>query len=241
LKIIRKVTAILAAVLLFILTALPVGAVATDLELVGEAAGLVLVPAEGKLFNLENMGPGDTRQATIKLRNDYSEVYHLWMWAEDLADREPGLLEILELTVLYRGKALYRGPVANFAGAAVYLGRFRPGESGELVATVRLPGPETGNEYQGKSAPVKWIFIAQASEEIVVEPEPPGISPEEPPGKSPGGSFSISPEPPGISPEEPLSPDLPRTYGAGGPGFYFLLGSLALLAGTPLARRCKGC
>jgi len=61
--------------------------VATDLELVGEAAGLVLVPAEGKLFNLENMGPGDTRQATIKLRNDYSEVYHLWMWAEDLADR----------------------------------------------------------------------------------------------------------------------------------------------------------
>ena len=139
------------------------------------------------------------------------------MWAEDLADREPGLLEILELTVLYRGKALYRGPVANFAGAAVYLGRFRPGESGELVATVRLPGPETGNEYQGKSASVKWIFIAQASEEIVVEPEPPGISPE-----------------------EPLSPDLPRTYGAGGPGFYFLLGSLALLAGTPLARRCKG-
>jgi len=52
---------------------------------------------------------------------------------------------------------------------------------------VHLPGPETGNEYQGKSASVKWIFIAQASEEIVVEPEPPGISPEEPSGRSPGG------------------------------------------------------
>jgi len=130
-------------------------------------------------------------------------------------DQETGLLEIMELTVLYRGKVLYQGPVIGFAGEAIYLGRFRPGESGELEVAVHLPGPETGNEYQGKSASVKWIFTAQASEEIVVEPEEPSVSPEEPTG------------------------DLPRTFGEGALYFYTLLGSLALLAGMQLARRRK--
>ena len=58
--------------LILLLIALPAGAQPADLELVGEAAGLVLVPADGKLFDLGNLNPGDTRQATIKIRNDYS-------------------------------------------------------------------------------------------------------------------------------------------------------------------------
>jgi len=224
-----KIAAILAVTLLFLLTALPAEAVTTDLELVGEAAGLVLVPAEGKLLDLRNMNPGDTRQATLKLSNNYSKWYHLWLQAGNPVDQETGLLEIMELTVLYRGKVLYQGPVIGFAGEAIYLGRFRPGESGELEVAVHLPGPETGNEYQGKSASVKWIFTAQASEEIVVEPEEPSVSPEEP---------SVSPEEPSVSPEEP-SGDLPRTFGEGALYFYTLLGSLALLAGMQLARRRK--
>lgn len=161
-NIITKIAAILAVALIFLLTSSPAAwAATTDLELVGEAAGLVLVPAEGKLFDLKNMNPGDTRAAKIKIKNKYTKWYDLWMRAEDLTAQEPSLLEIMELTVLYRGKELYRGPVAGFAAGTIYLGRFHPGESGELVAMVHLPGPETGNEFQGKSAGVKWVFTAQ--------------------------------------------------------------------------------
>jgi len=78
LKTIMKIAA-MAVTLLFLLTALPAEAVTTDLELVGEAAGLVLVPAGGKLLDLRNMNPGDTRQATLKLSNNYSKWYHLWL------------------------------------------------------------------------------------------------------------------------------------------------------------------
>ena len=43
------------------------------------------------------------------------------------------------------------------------LGIFNPGAREELVATVSLPGPETGNEYQGATATVLWTFTAQSS------------------------------------------------------------------------------
>lgn len=216
-KIITKMAAVLAAALLIILTALPAAAVTTGIEVIGEATGLVLTPAGGSLFDFGNMNPGDTRQGTIKLKNNYSRWYHLWLRAGDITAEEPSLFEVMELTVVYRDKVLYRGLVEDFAGEPIYLGRFQPGESGELAVTVHLPGPETGNEYQGKSASVKWIFTAQASEEIVVEPEEPGVSPEEP----------------------GVSPDLPKTYGEGALYLFSLLGTLSLLTGVQLARRCK--
>lgn len=207
-KQITKVTATLAVVLVLLISASPVWALTTDMELVGEAAGLILAPAGGKLFDLRNINPGDTRQATLKIRNGYSKWYDLWMRAEDITAEEPSLFEVMELTVTYRDKEIYRGPVAGFARGTIYLGRFRPGESGELAVTVHLPGLETGNEFQGKSAGVKWVFTAQSSGEKPVEPGPPGIL-----------------------------PDLPRTAGERIPCFYFLLGGLALLAGTQLSRK----
>lgn len=167
-KTMTKLAAAFCAMLLVLLAAFPALAATTDLKLVGGAAGLVLLPAEGKLFDLQNMSPGDTRTATITIKNDYSKWYDLWMRAEDVTAEKPSLFEVMELTVLYRGKELYRGPVAGFAGdASIYLGRYHPGESGELTATVHLPGPATGNEYQGKRAGVKWIFTAQSSGEVL--------------------------------------------------------------------------
>lgn len=238
------VTVVMTVVLL--LVAAPAWAQPIDLELVGESAGLVLVPAQGKLFDLKNMNPGDTRTATIKIRNNYSRWYDLWLQAKDLTDDpdlEPGLLELLELTVTYRGEKLYQGPVAGFAGDIISLGRFRPGESGNLVATVHLPGPETGNDYQGKTASLKWIFTAQTSDDgggdggDKPKPKPPEEI-EVPPEEPPIGPPEIPPEPPLEVPPEPVPigvpPVMPKT-GEEAPTPFYLLGGLALLAGTQMA------
>jgi len=205
-----------AVTLLFLLSPLSIEAVTTDLELVGDALGLVLEPPGGQLFDLGNMNPGDTRTAKITIENNYTDWYDLWMQARDATAEEPSLFEVMKLTVLYRGELLYSGPVQDFAAGRLHLGRFRPGESGEMVLTVHLYGPGAGNEYQGKSAGVKWIFTAQASKEIIIDPEDPGGEPEEP----------DKPDKPG---------ELPRTYGAVAAGS--LLGGLALLAGFRLVRK----
>ncbi|NLG87586.1 MAG: hypothetical protein GX489_10300 [Firmicutes bacterium] len=250
-----KITVTVATAMMLLLMAVPAWAQSADLELVGEAAGLVLVPPDKKLLDLGNMNPGDTRQSTLKIRNDYSRWYDLWLRAEDPTAQKPSLLEQLELTVTLRGEKLYQGPVAGFAGDTISLGRFRPGESGELVATVHLPGPETGNEFQGKSASVKWVFTAQTSggggggggggeggggggkprppEEIEVPPEvPPTGIPKIPP--------EVPVEPPLLLevPPEPVPTGIPLTMPKTGedlPYLYYLLGGLALLAGSQLA------
>lgn len=168
---IARFTTTLAAAALLIFTALPAAATTTDLEIVGESTGLVLKPKGNNLFNLQNMNPGDSREAAIRLRNDHEQSYDLWLRAKDLTMEKPGLFEIMKLKVSYRGKPLYEGPVSGFAGdEGICLGSFHPGEKGELTVIVELPGPETGNIYQGKSAAVKWLFTAQANEEIAAKP-----------------------------------------------------------------------
>lgn len=221
-----KFAAGLVAALALLLFALP--AAAAGIEVVGAEEGLVLIPSGGDLFDLDALSPGDTLQGTIKLRNDYSRWYHLWIKAAELTADEPSLFEVMELTVDYRGELLYQGKVDGFAAdKEIYLGRYEPGDVGELVVTAHLPGAETGNEYQGKSASVKWIFSAQASEEVVVEPEEPGLEPEEPgPGEA-----QLKPERPGL---------LPRTFGEGMLYSLFLVGTLLLLFGAPLIRRRRG-
>lgn len=213
-----RIFAALAAALVFLLGALP--ALAAGIEVVGAEEGLVLIPAGESLFDLDKMSPGDTLEAAIKLRNDYSRWYHLWIKAGAIIADEPSLFEVMELTVNYGGDLLYQGPVEGFAvGKALYLGRYEPGQSGELQVTVHLPGPETGNEYQGKSASVQWIFSAQASEEVVIEPEEPGLEP---------GGTDVKPEKPGL---------LPQTIGEGVLYLILLMGILLLLFGAPLFHR----
>lgn len=184
-KTLCRLTSALVLALALLSAALPALAATTDLELLGEAAGLVLTPAGGKLFDLANMAPGESRKGKISIKNSYSSWYDLWISAGEMTGSSPSLLEVLELTVLYGGEELYRGPVQGFASGPIYLGRFHPGEKGEMSLAAHLPGPETGNEYQGKSAGVKWIFTARSgqAEPVETKPRPPG--------------------------------DLPRTYGAG--------------------------
>ena len=76
---------------------------------------------------------------------------------------------------------------------------------------VHLPGSETGNEFQGKSVDVKWIFTAQADE----------LEPEEP-----------------DEPKDPDKPFPPKTGDVIPMGFYGLgLGLLGLGIGIAWKRK----
>ena len=248
----------LTAVLIFG-AALPALAQTADLELVGSAAGLILNPSNGQLFDLGNLNPGDTKTACIDIRNDYSSWYDLFMQVKEENDSAgPSLLEKLELTVTHKGTVIYEGPLKGFAGKPIELGRYRPRDNERLCFTVHLPGPETGNEYQGQSANVKWVFTAQGQkssgggDDPDPRPKPdPKPDPEpDPPVEVPDPEIPEGPVDPPAPPVEPPievpgdevpagpPPEMPKTGQAAQTPFY-LLGGLAVLAGAQVVRSRK--
>ena len=74
---------------------------------------------------------------------------------------EADLFEQLILTIYLNNIKIYSGPMKDYAKTNISLGNFPPNSQKELRAIVHLPGPETGNEFQGKSLEVKWYFIAE--------------------------------------------------------------------------------
>jgi len=145
-------------------------------KLSGTGSGLVVSPSDPYLFDLNNMNPGDIVDRTLVIENNYSRPFTLYLTAQKVVpeEGEKDLSEQLNLRVTLRGTEIYDGGMDDFATSAVELGIFNPGAREELVATVSLPGPETGNEYQGATATVLWTFTAQSSGE-----EPPEYPPEE--------------------------------------------------------------
>lgn len=255
-----KIMALLVVALAFFLMALPAQAQNGSSDLVvleGNASGLVFLPADGKLFDLQNMCPGDTEKATLEIRNNYDRWYDLSLRLEDVSEENPSLFEVLSLKVTYRDQSgdqlFYEGRVDKFAEEPISLGRYYPGDKGYLEMEVELPGPETTNEYQGKSASIKWIFSAQAprppdrdEDEDEPSPRPRPEPPEEiivPLEEPPRGEPELPEEPPEVEvPEEPVpkgpGPEMPKT-GEGTPYPYYLLGALALLAGVKLVSPWK--
>lgn len=189
---------------------------ADDLELIGNDSGLVIEPESSKLFDLSNLNPGDSQEAKITIRNDYEEAFQLFMRAERvdvlLGENEPDLLGQLESTIYLGEDQIYEGSISDFAMGILDLGKFESGNELELRAVVHLPGPETGNEFQGSSAEVKWQFIAQA-DQTLGEEDPENDEPRE---------QTLGEEDPG--------PSLPRTGERAGV-IYFIIGATLLILG----------
>lgn len=139
----------------------------------------------------------------------------------------------------------------GFAKDNTSLGNLYPKSEKELTAIVHLPGPETGNEFQGKSVEVNWIFTAEQrcqpeEPEVPEEPEIPEV-PELPdvPGdlKIPDDEdeeiVEIIEDPIPVAnieaePNIPASsPKLPRTGAAPGV-LYYAIGSLLLAIGIKM-------
>ena len=83
----------------------------------------------------------------------------------------------------------------------IYNGRFEPGTVTELTFEIHLLGPETGNEYQGKAAQLRWVFEAVADE------VPPGGT-TDPPTTPTTPTEPTSPATP-TNPTDPTDPSEP--------------------------------
>lgn len=176
-------------------------------KLSGTGSGLVVSPSDPYLFDLNNMNPGDFVDRTLVIENNYSRPFTLYLTAQKVVpeEGEKDLSEQLNLRVTLRGTEIYDGGMDDFATSAVELGIFNPGAREELVATVSLPGPETGNEYQGATATVLWTFTAQSSGEEPPE-YPPGEEEEVPEEEIPEEEVPLVP--PEEVPEEEV-PEVP--------------------------------
>lgn len=156
---------------------------AEDLELRGTNIGLEVIPTSTRLFDLQNLNPGDVEEGKVTIKNNYIAPFNLYMRAERDENSplppagEVDLFEQMILTVNLRGNEVYSGSMKDFATSDELLGRFNPNDIEELGATISLLGPETGNEYQGKSVDVNWIFTATS--------EGPPVDPVDPPGDRP--------------------------------------------------------
>lgn len=182
---------------------------AEDLELIGKEIGLEVTPSSTRLFDLTNLNPGDTKEATINIKNNYTSAFELFMRTERMSEapgeEEPDMFKQLIITVYLGDEVIYTGSMMDFATSNISLGRFNPNTNKNLRAVIHLPGPETENEFQGESVEVKWIFIAQADKPEDPPYTPPYTPPTEPP-VNPPEEEEIDEDIPEGPPEEPVEP-----------------------------------
>lgn len=137
---------------------------------------VALDPPES-VFELERMNPGDIYSRTVtvtKTGTSSANLYITWDWVS--GDPELGelgsLFEQLTLVISYKGEELYRGPMMKGPQAgtpskltdALYIAFMKYGDVLKLDFTVILPGPETGNEFQGSTLVTKIVFYTICSD-----------------------------------------------------------------------------
>lgn len=159
----------------------------SNVHLVGDADGILFIPAEEGFLQKSNMLPGDSVERTMTIENKHEQPYTLYMRAERTTPKEEkyDLLTKLQLKITYKDEVIYEGPVSGENGLAddIELGVFQPGDEAKLHAVVTLDGPTTGHEYMNKNGEVDWIFTA-TSEDPYIEPEEP-VEPDKKPNDAP--------------------------------------------------------
>ncbi|GAA0070293.1 hypothetical protein UT300003_18160 [Clostridium sardiniense] len=134
-----------------------------NVELEGNANGIVYIPGNEPFLQFKGMVPGDKIKRRLVLSNKFTDSYEIFMRAERISEKEEyDLLEKLKMKIDHNYGTLHEGDATGEHSIKenVSLGKINPGESKELVAEVDLDGQSTGNEYKNKSGEVKWIFTA---------------------------------------------------------------------------------
>lgn len=134
-----------------------------NVELEGNADGIVYIPGNEPFLEFKGMVPGDKIKRSMVLSNKFTDSYEIFVRAERINEKEEyDLLEKLKMKIEYDNDSLHEGDATGEQSIKenISLGKINPGESKELVAEVELEGAGTGNEYKNKSGDVKWIFTA---------------------------------------------------------------------------------
>lgn len=136
-----------------------------SVEFNGDANRLMAVP--GDFFT--NMGtamPGDLFEDTVAVLNTTEKEAEIF-FKTCVEGQNSGQLEFLReigLTVELNGKQVYQGSLDSQALEKVHsLGKYKPGEKGELKFSVEVP-KEWDNAYALRNAAVQWIFSVNAEE-----------------------------------------------------------------------------
>lgn len=138
-------------------------AIPPNVELEGNADGIVFIDGDKPFLVKYDMMPGDVIQRKIVLNNKHEDSYKVYLKAKRITPEEKyDLLNKIDLELFYNGEEFYKGPISGEDGLIhdVYLGTINPRESKVLDAKAEFDGKEIGNEYKNKYAEVEWIFTA---------------------------------------------------------------------------------
>lgn len=146
-----------------------------NIELEGNAEGIVFIPGNEPFLSHHNMVPGDRVSRKIIINNNYNSSYEIFLRAERVTNEEEfDLLKQINVEIDYEKSPIYRGKATGEDGLTenISLGVVNPKEKKELFALAELDGPSTGNEYKNKYGEVKWVFTAVNLNDGLKEPAP---------------------------------------------------------------------
>lgn len=170
-----------------------------NVELEGNANGIVYIPGDEPFLLGEEMVPGDKITRTLEIKNKYDKPYKLYLKSERVTPKETyDLLDVINLKITYKDEVIYEGPVSGEDGMGenIDLGTYNPGDEENLTAIVQFDPSisKADANYWNKEAQVDWIFTAQATKDSSQPITPPSENkPSEDIGSTQTGDTNILP------------------------------------------------
>lgn len=191
----------------------------------------IALDPEDNLFVLENLNPGQSEERSItvlKTGSAPAELFFAWEYME--GDPPTGavgsLFEQLEMTVrsgdtiifdgvmgdwLYDSENPSRDNAVNLT-SALGMDFIRQGDEIVLTFTVTLPGPTTGNVFQGATLLTRLVFFTlcegpqppgedEDEDELIIDPDDPQVTPDPAPPAPDDGEVILDPEDPRVTPD----------------------------------------
>lgn len=118
---------------------------------------------DGNIFlKKQGMLPGESVKGDIAIKNNLDQPFTVYLKTEEPDDNEKLLCKVLELSINYDGRSIYKGNLGGeeFLKDGVNLGVVNPGEEKVLNANVKLDGRAADNRYKNKKVDINWIFTA---------------------------------------------------------------------------------
>ncbi len=167
----------------------------------GHPCRVELAP-EVPLFELENINPGDTEESSVtvtKTGSASAELFFAWEYIEGNPElgEDGSLFDQLEMEIISDGTVLFEGLMSDWEydrdnpsiedavniTEKLEMEFMEQGDEITLDFKVHLPGPETGNKYQGATLETRLVFFTICTNGTNGDdppPPPPPPPPDEP-------------------------------------------------------------